>query len=56
MADFQDIGAEVGADCEEARFAGLASIAHEEFAEVVLVEHRDDTVFVDVIAGISENG
>jgi len=40
--------------CEQARFAGFAGVAHEEFAERSITEHDDDAIFVHVVAGIGE--
>jgi len=50
MANFQDVGPQVVAERQYLRLAGLARIAHEQFAKIVVVQHRYDAVFVHVIA------
>jgi hypothetical protein len=56
VPNFYDVGAQIYSACEEARFARLAGVAHEELAKIFVMQHRDDAVLVDVVAGIREYG
>jgi hypothetical protein len=39
---------------EKPTFAGLAGVAHEQFAKTVGAQHDDDTVLVHIVTGIRE--
>ena len=54
MADLYDVGVEIVIAREQPCLAGFAGVAHEEFAEVVRMEHDDDAVLIHVVAGIGE--